>query len=203
MEPGSSLGRRPTRPSGFCMSRGDLGEVAVGGHADGAAEGIADVVLDGLFDVERDAAGVGGLALAAEELADHLVDGGGVGDGADALDGGGDLVGVFGVGGVVAVDEDDAGADAFGVRDAGAGLDAEGLGFVAGGDEGGGVGQGGDDAGGLVAVLGMELLFYGRKEAVEVDVEEGEEVGLSGGAHGRIIFAGYSPAAQEAIRAGA
>ena len=55
--------------------------------------------------------------------------------------------------------------------------------------QGGGVGHGGDDAGGFVAVLGMKLLFDGRKEAVEVDVEEGEEVGLSSGAHGRIIFA--------------
>jgi hypothetical protein len=40
----------------------------------------------------------------------------------------------------------------------------------------------------------MELLFYGRKEAVEVDVEEGEDIGLSGGAHRRIIFAWCSPA---------
>jgi hypothetical protein len=30
----------------------------------------------------------------------------------------------------------------------------------------------------------MELLFYRRKEGVEVDVEEGVEVGLSGRAHG-------------------
>ena len=97
--------------------------------------------------------GMGGLALATEELADHLVDGGGVGDGADTLDGGDDVVGVLGVGGVVAVDEDDVWADAFGVEDAGAGFDAEGLGFVAGGDERGGVGHGGDDAGGAVAAV--------------------------------------------------
>ena len=174
---GELAGEKADEAVGLLHVAGDLGEVAVGGHADGAAEGVADVVLDGLLDGERDLAGVGGLALAAEELADHLVDGGGVGDGADALYGCDDLVGVFRVGGVVAVDEDDAGADAFGVRDAGAGLDAEGLGLVAGGDEGGGVGQGGDDAGGLVAVLGMKLLFDRRKEGVEVDVEEGEEVG--------------------------
>jgi len=104
-------------------------------------------------------------------------------DGADAFDRCDDLVGVFGVGGVLAVDEDDVGAEAFGFADAGAGLDAEGFGFVAGGDEGGGVGHGGDDAGRAVAVFGVELLFYRREEAVEVDVEEGEEVGLSGGAH--------------------
>ena len=47
---------------GLLHVAGDLGEVAVGGHADGAAEGLADVVLDGLLDVEGDLAGGGGLA---------------------------------------------------------------------------------------------------------------------------------------------
>ena len=178
---GELAGQEADEAVGLLHVAGDLGEVAVGRHADGAAEGFADVVLDGLLDVERDAAGVGWVALAADELADHLVDGGSVGDGADAFDGVGDVVGVLGVGGVVAVDEDDAGADAFGFADLGAGLDAEGLGFVAGGDERGGVGHGGDDAGGLAAVLGMELLLDRREEAVEVDVQEAEEVGLSSG----------------------
>ena len=190
---GEAAGEEADEAVGLLHVAGDFGEVAIGGHADGAAEGFADVVLDGLLDVEGDLAGVGGLAFAAEELADHLVDGGRVGYGADAFDGGDDLVGVLGVGGVVAVDEDDVGADAFGIADAGAGLDAEGLGFVAGGDERGGVGHGGDDAGGAIAVLGMKLLLDRRKEAVEVDVEEGVEVGLSGRAHGRIIFAWCSP----------
>jgi hypothetical protein len=36
-------------------------------------------------------------------------------------------------------------------------------------------------------------LFYGREEAVEIDVKEGEEIGLSERAHERIIFASYSP----------
>jgi hypothetical protein len=39
----------------------------------------------------------------------------------------------------------------------------------------------------------VELLFDRGEEAVEVDVEEGEEVGLSGRAHGQIIFARSSP----------
>ena len=183
---GELAGEEADEAVGLLHVAGDLGEVAVGRHADGAAEGVADIVLDGLFDVESDASGVGGLALAAEELAGHLVDAGGVGDGADALYRGNNFVRIFRVGGVVAVDEDDVRADALGVADAGSGLDAEGLGLVAGGDEGGGVGHGGDDAGGLVAELGMDLLFYRREEAVEVDVEEGEEVGLSSRAH-RVI----------------
>ena len=74
----------------------------------------------------------------------------------------------------------------FGFADLGSGLDAEGLGFVAGGDAAGGVGHGGDDGEGVAAVFGMELLFDGREEAVEVDVEEGEAVGLGGGGHERL-----------------
>ncbi len=168
---------------GLLHVAGDLGEVAVGGHADGAAEGFADVFVDGLLDVEGDLAGAGRFLLAAEELADHLVDGGVVGDGAGEFDGFGDGVGVLGVLGVVAFDEDDAGAEFFGFADLGAGFDAEGFGLVAGGDADGGVGEGGDDGEGLAAVFGVELLLDGREEAVEVDVEEGEAIGMEGGGH--------------------
>ena len=59
---------------GFLHVAGDFGEVAVGGHADGAAQRFADVFVDGLFDIEGDFAGAGRLLLAAHELADHLVD---------------------------------------------------------------------------------------------------------------------------------
>ncbi len=104
-------GQKANQPVGLLHVAGDLGEVAVGGHADGAAEGDADVFVDGLLDVEGDLAGAGRLLLAADELADHLVDGGVVGDGADEVDGFGDGVGVLGVLGVAAFDEDDAGAD--------------------------------------------------------------------------------------------
>ena len=171
---------------GLLHVAGDLGEVAVGGHADGAAEGFADVVFDGLLDLEGDAAGGGELALATDELADHFVDGGGVGDGAAALDSGGDFVGELGVDGVGAIDEDDVGADASGFADLGEGLDAEGLGFVAGGDECSGVGHGAADSDGLAAILGVELLLDGGEEGVEVDVEEGEAVIRVGGGVGGV-----------------
>ncbi len=177
-------GQEADEAVGLLHVRGDLGEVAVGGHADGAAKGFADVVLDGLLDGEGDAAGVGRLAFAAEELADHLVDRGGVGDGAAALDGGGDLVRELGVLGVVAVDEDDVGAEALGLADLGEGVDAEGLGLVAGGDEGAGIGHGAGDAEGLAAVFGVQLLLDGREEAVEIDVEEAEAVGFLRRGHG-------------------
>jgi len=155
---------------GFLHVAGDFGEIAVGSHANGAAEGFADIFVDGLLDVEGDLAGAGRLLLAAEELADHLVDGGIVGDGAGEFDGLGDGVGVLGVLGVVAFEEDDAGAEFFGFAYLSAGFDTGGFGLVAGGDAHGGVGEGGDDGEGFAAVFGVELLLYGREEAVEVDV---------------------------------
>ena len=57
MARGSCEGRRPMRAVGLLHVAGDLGEVAVGGHADGAAEGFADVVADGLFGGEGDLGG--------------------------------------------------------------------------------------------------------------------------------------------------
>ena len=141
-----------------------------------------------------DLARCGRVALAADELADHLVDGWGVGDGADAFDRCGYVVGELRVFGMGAVDEDDVGDEAFGFADLGEGFDAERLGFVAGGDERAGVGHGAADADGLAAILRMELLLNRREEAVEIDVQEAEEVGLSWGAHASILFALCSPA---------
>ena len=178
---------------GLLHVAGDLGEVAVGRHADGAAQGYADVAVDGLLDGEGDLAGAGRFALAAHELADHLIDGGVVGDGAGQLDGVADSFGVLGVVGVVAGDEDDLGADFFCFADLRAGLDTEGFGLIAGGDATGGVCHGGDYGEGLASIFGVELLLDRCEEAVEVDVEVGEEVGLGVGGHearlDRIIFA--------------
>ena len=168
---------------GFLHVAGDLGEVAVGGHADGAAESDANVLVDGLLDLEGDLAGAGRLLLAAHELADHLVDGWVVRDGAGEVDGLGDGVGVLGVFGVAAFDEDDAGAELFGFANLGSGLDAEGFGLVAGGDADGGVGHGGDDGERFAAVFLVKLLLDRREEAVEVNVEEGEAVGMGWGGH--------------------
>ena len=93
-------------------------------------------------------------------------------------------MGVLGVFGVAAFDEDDAGAEFFGFADLRASLDAEGFGLVAGSDADGGVGHGGDDGERFAAVLLVKLLLDGREEAVEVDVEEGEAVGMGWGGHG-------------------
>ena len=129
-----------------------------------------------MLDGEGDFAGVGWFLLAAYELADHLVDGRGVGYGADVFYGGGDLVGVLGVGGVRAVDEDNVGDAGAGFADFGEGFDAAGFALVAGGDDGAGVGHGADNGCGFAAEFGVDLLFDGGEEAVEVDVEKAEAV---------------------------
>jgi len=47
---GKLAGEKADEAVGLLHVTGDLGKVAIGGHADGAAEGFADVVLDGLLD---------------------------------------------------------------------------------------------------------------------------------------------------------
>src|ERR1035441_6598328 len=140
------------QPVGLLHVAGDLGQVAVGGHADGAAQGFADVVADGLLDGERNAAGLRRLLLAAHQLADHLVDAGRVRYRAAAVYSFRDSLRVFSVDTVVAFDEDDLRADLFRLAHQRAGLDAERLGLVAGGNADRGVGPGGERGRRAVAI---------------------------------------------------
>jgi len=100
---------------------------------------------------------------------------------------------VLGVLSVIAFNENDARAFLFGFTNLCSGFDAEGLGFVAGGDADRGVGEGGDDGEGFAAVFRMELLLYRREEAVEVDVEKGEAVGMGSSRHLDDLERLYSP----------
>jgi hypothetical protein len=93
------------------------------------------------------------------------------GDGETAFDGFNDAVVVVGVDFVAAFNEYDVGAEALRVGDDGAGFDAEGFGFVTGGDADGSVGHHGDDGDGTAAELGTDLLLDGGKVGVEVDEE--------------------------------
>ena len=172
---------------------GDLGEVAVRRHADRASERFADVVLNRLLDRKRNRSSVGGLALAPNQLADHLVDGRRVRHRAAALDRRGDVVAELRVDRVRAVDENDLGADTFGFAYLGERLDAERLGLVACRDERAGIGHGAAHANWLATIFRMKLLFDRREEAVEIDVEEAEAIGLCARRHGFIIFALASP----------
>jgi hypothetical protein len=184
---------------GLLHVAGDFGEVAIGRHADGAAQGYANIFVDGFFDLKGDLASSWWLLLAAHELADHFVDGWRVSDGAGQLDCFRDFVRVLCVVGVIACDEDDAGTELFGFADLRSSFDAESFGFVASRNTTSGVGHGGDDSERLAAIFLVELLFDGREEAIQVDVEIAEAVGMEGYGHGQraviiyFIFAFYLP----------
>ena len=75
-------------------------------------------------------------------------------------------MGVLGVFGVIAFDQDDAGAKFLGFADLGAGLDVEGFGFVAGRDANSCLGEGGNYGERFAAIFGMKLLLDGGKEAI-------------------------------------
>ena len=71
---------------------------------------------------------------------------------------------VLGVLGVIAFDENDARAFLFGFANLCSGFDAEGLGFVAGGDADGSVGEGGDDGEGLPRYSGWSCCSTDAKK---------------------------------------
>ena len=68
-------GQKTDEAVGLLHVAGDLGQVAIRRHADGTAQGDANILVDGLLDLEGDLASARWLLFAADELADHLVDG--------------------------------------------------------------------------------------------------------------------------------
>ena len=93
------------------------------------------------------------------------------GDGQAALDRLDNAMVVLDIELMTGFDEDDVGAQLFGVGDDGAGFDAVGLGLVTGGDAAGCVGHHGDDADRAAAQVGPVLLLDGGKVGVEIDEE--------------------------------
>ncbi len=172
---------------------GDLGEVAIGGEADGAAQHGTDLVADGRLDSKAEVQRRPQGPLAAHEAAGHLVDGEDGSDGEAAFDGFDDAVVVVDVDLVAGLDEDDLGAHAFGVANEGAGADAEGLGLVAGGDAAGGVGKHGHNGDGPAAQIGADLLLDRGEVGVEIDeepVEAGAGIGLGRRSEGGVRLEG-------------
>jgi len=163
--------REGDKAVGFFHVAGDLGEVAIGSEADGAAQGGSNALANALFDAAAEVDGGEEGALAAHEATGHFVDGEDGGDGEAALDGFDDAVVVVNVDFVTGLDEDEVRAHAFGFCNDGAGADAEGFGFVASGDGDGGVGHHGDDGDGTAAELGADFLLDGSEVGVEVDEE--------------------------------
>ena len=150
---------------------GDLGEVAVGGEADRTAEHGTDLLEDAGFDLASKIHGSEQGTFATHETAGHFVDGQDGGYGKAAFDGFDNAAMVVDVDFVAGLDEDDVRAHAFGVGDDGSGADAEGLGFIAGGDAAGGIGHHGNDADGPAAQFGADFLLDRSKVGVQVDEE--------------------------------
>lgn len=120
-------------------------------------------------------AGVGGLALFAQEAAGHFVDRPTLVDGDAGVDRRDDLVVEVEVGFVVAGHHDEAGAHPLCVGDAArAGLYAELLGLHTGGDDKRGVGDDGNDGDGFASKLGVELLLARCEEGVQIDIEDAQ-----------------------------
>jgi hypothetical protein len=188
---GKLRGKQADQAVGLLHVAGDLGQKAVGRKADGAAQRLAHVVLDRLLDGEGDLASARRFLLAAHQLADHLVDARRVGHRAASLDCLRDAARVVRVDAVFSHDKDDLRADAFGLADLRACLDAERLGLVAGRDAAGGIGQGGDDGERPPAILRVQLLLDRGEEAVEIDMQEREAVGLGGIGHAASVAIYY------------
>ena len=81
-----------------------------------------------------------------------------------------------GVAAMVSAGEEEVGAAALGFTDLHAGADAEGLGLIAGGNDGARIHRGRADGDRVSAQRRIELLFDGREIAVEIEVKPAEGV---------------------------
>lgn len=163
---------------GFFHVGGDFGEKPVRADADGAAQVGAGFAGDFGLDGERELAGafrVGGEI--GGEFAFEFVDGLHFFHGDAGADDGFEAAVVVDVNLGARFDDDEAGAEAAGLGDAGVALEAEFLGFAADGDEAGGLGEDGGDGDGSAAEFGAVLLFDGGEERVEVEGEVAERHG--------------------------
>jgi hypothetical protein len=136
-----------------------LAEKDIGREADRAGEAFADLIAQGLFDFERELARKRHLALGAHQAASHFVDRADLLDRHAGVDGFQDALVIIGVETVIGLHRDDVGAQPPRLAHERAGLDAESLGGVAGGDGDGGIGERLHDDDRLAAQGWIFLLF--------------------------------------------
>ena len=165
----------------------DFGEEDAGGEADGTGHARAEPLAEGLFDFVGEGLGGADFAFASHQAAGHFVDGGDFGDGQAGVDGFADAVVVLDIELMSCLNQHKVGASFFGFPDHRACFDAEGFGFIAGGDGAGAVGQHLDDGDGATTQFGALLLFAGREEAIEVEEKPVDEV-VVGGARVHVVF---------------
>ncbi len=171
-------GQKANQPVGFLHVAGDLGQKPVRRHADRAVQGLTYILSNCLLDVERNRARDWRSALAADQLADHLVNGRRVRNRANAFHGCGDGMRVLGINRMGTMNQNDFGTDLLSIAHPGSRAYAQGFGLVAGGNAAGGVALNWDDRCRFTPVLGVQELLDRGKEAVQVDMQSGKAVQL-------------------------
>jgi len=154
------------KPVGLLQVRTDLAEKDVGREADRAGEAFTDLLAQRLFHLEREFARGRHLPLGSHQAAGHLVDRADFLDrqaGVDSLE---DALMIIGIEPVIGLNRDHRRARAARVPHQGAGLDAERLGGVAGGDRHGGIRRRLHDDDGLAAQGRGLLLLAQAKNAL-------------------------------------
>lgn len=157
-----------TSPSGFLQIGADLAEKDIGRDADRAGEAFADLLAQGPLDLHRQLTRDRDLALGAHQPAGLLVDRHDLVDRQAGVDRLQNALVILAIEPVIGPHRDDGGAQAPRLADDRAGLDAECLGRVAGGNRDGAVGRRLHDDDGLAAQGRGLLLLARRKEGIEV-----------------------------------
>ena len=137
--------------------------------ADRTGEALADPVPQRALHLHGEFARDRHLSFGAHLAGGHFVDRADLLDRETGVDGGEDALVIFTVEAVISLDWDDVRTEAPRLAQDGAGLDAESLGGVAGGNCDGALGHRLHDDDGLAAQRGGFLLFARRKESVEVE----------------------------------
>jgi hypothetical protein len=157
------------QPVGFLQVGTDLAEKHVGRNADRAGEAFADLLAQSAFDLERELARNRHLALGAHQAAGHLIDRQNLLDRQAGIDRLQNAVVIVGIDLVPRLHRDDVPAKSPRIAHERAGLDAEGLGFVAGGDGDGRIRQRLHHDDRLALQGGIFLLLARREEGVEIE----------------------------------
>jgi hypothetical protein len=155
-------------PVRFLQVGPDLAEKHIGRDADRTGEAFAKLLAQGLFDFERKLARNRYLPLGAHQTAGHFIDRANFLDRHAGVDRSQDALVIIGVEAMIGLHRDDVGVQLTRLAYQGAGLDAECLGRVAGGDRDRGIRRRLHDDDWLAAGW-VFLLFARRKKGVEIE----------------------------------
>jgi hypothetical protein len=160
-------------PSRFPSAEGRLANCGLIGpgrrEADRTGKALADLVARGAFDFQCELACDRHLPFGAHEKAGHFIDRANFVDRQTGVGGLENALVIIGIEPVIGLHRDDVGAKPARIPHQGAGLDAEGLGGVAGGDRAGGIRRRLHDDDRLAAQGRIFLLLARREKGVEIE----------------------------------